>query len=111
MNVIKIIIIFTSTLILHSCADYKTSKKLAKPERKYYSSLGFALIYEDHFYTNKIVNKKLNNQQLLLMHNFLKTNTRVKITNPYNSKTVEIKVYRTAKFPSLFNSVIDIFLF
>ena len=49
--------------------------------KKYFSSSGFALIYEDEFYTQKVVNKKINNSSLQLMHSFLKVNTPIKIIN------------------------------
>ena len=55
MKLTKIIITLTSILFLFSCADYNTRTKNQKKEKSYYSSIGFALIYEDNMYNEKIV--------------------------------------------------------
>ena len=72
-------------LALVSCAGYEKGKSTSKDERIYYSSSGFALIYNDNLYENKVVNKKVNNDQILLLHGVLKRNTLVRITNLKNS--------------------------
>ena len=41
------------------------------------------------------------------MHNLLKTNTPIKIINPENHKFIETKIYKTAKYPGIFNVVIS----
>ena len=109
MNFFKKSIIFFSFLFLYSCADYKNSKKIeTQPEKIYFSSKGFALIYEDTLFKNKTINKKINNNdEIMVMHNLLKKNTPVKITNPLNSKVIETKIYKMAKYPSIFNLVIS----
>ena len=71
-----------------------------------YSSKGFALIYEDSIFERKIVNKKLNNDQNYVLHSFLKNNTLVVISNPFNSKSLTAKVRKTYKYPSIYNIVI-----
>ena len=103
MNLKKQLLIYTSILLLHSCADYKIAEH---KEKKYYSSSGFALIYDDTLYANKTINKKLNNEKNQVMHNLLRTNTQIKIINPDNSKFVETKISKTAKYPAIFNIVI-----
>ena len=42
-----------------------------------YSSKGFALIYEDFLYDDKIVNRKLNNEKYHVLHSSLKSMTLV----------------------------------
>ena len=61
-------------LAIVSCAGYEKGKSTSKDERIYYSSSGFALIYNDNLYENKVVNKKVNNDQILLLHSALKRN-------------------------------------
>ena len=78
-----------------------------KENKIYYSSTGFALVYEDSLYTDKIVNKKINNNEILLLHDTLKKNTPVQITNLKNSKSIELKVYKEAEYPKIFNVVIS----
>ena len=99
-NKIILILIFIN---LYSCADYKSAKRA---EKKYYSSSGFVLIYEDYLYKEKIINKKINNEKLLAIHDILKINTPIKIINPDNSKSVEAKIYRKGNYPKIFNMVV-----
>ena len=106
MKLIKFIIIFTSILILYSCANYKSIQKEKKIEKTYYSSIGFALIYDDYIVEQKVINKKLNNNEIKVLHSSLKKNTPIKIINPINNKSLETIVYKTVKYPSIFNIVI-----
>ena len=107
MNLKKIILSLVFCSILSSCADYKVTKSEQNNEKKYYSSAGFALIYNDIHYKDKIVNKKIDNEKIIVMHNFLKVNTPIRITNPSNSKTIESKIKKKANFPQIFNVVIS----
>ena len=107
MNLNTIVLLLISTIFLNSCADYKTDRTLKKKEKQYYSSLGFALIYSDHHYFNKVVDKKIKNGDSVAMHNFLKINTPIKIINPDNSKFIETKIYKKADYPKIFNVVIS----
>ena len=94
-------------MLLSACANYKIDKSAQKSERKYYSSNGFALVYEDVFYEQKVVNKKLDNEQIIVMHSLLKKNTPIKIINPENSKVIETKVYKKANYPNIFNAIVS----
>ena len=107
MNLKKIILTFVYVITLYSCADYKTNQRIQKEEKIYYSSSGFALVYEDNLYVQKVVNKKINNEDIKVMHNFLKINTPIKIINPANSKAIETKIYRKANFPKIFTIVVS----
>ena len=107
MKLNRIIFYFTLFSLLSSCADYKTSKSSQDKNKVYFSSLGFALIYEDHHYINKTVHKKINNEKIEVMHRLLKKNTSIKIINPTNGKVVETKVFKTGKYPKIFNLVIS----
>ena len=105
---IKYIFIF---VFLFSCTqDMKIIKEqinLSQPStHPYYSSKGFALIYEDSIFEKKIVNEKLNNNQNYVLHSFLEKNTLVNISNPFNSKWVNAKVRKASKYPSIYNIVI-----
>ena len=98
---------FICFIALYSCADYKTTKGSQKEEKQYYSSSGFALIYDDELFLQKIINKKINNENIRVMHGQLKVNTPLKIINPVNSKVIETKIYKKAKYPKIFNIVIS----
>jgi hypothetical protein len=107
MNLRRIILMFICFIALYSCADYKTNKGTQKEEKQYYSSSGFALIYDDELFLQKIINKKINNEDIRVMHSQLKPNTPLKIINPVNSKVIETKIYKKAKYPKIFNIVIS----
>ena len=101
----KIIVIFILSNVILSCAEYKVQKK--KLEKKYYSSSGFALIYDDDLYKEKVITKKINNNDIAVIHNLLKPKTSIIITNPENSKVVKTMVTKKANYPSIFNIVIS----
>ena len=107
MNLNTIVLLLISTIFLNSCADYKTDRTTKKKKKQYYSSMGFALIYSDHHYLNKVINKKIKNDDSVAMHNLLKINTPIKIINPDNSKFIVTKIYKKADYPKIFNVVIS----
>ena len=107
MNLKRIISTFVCIITLYSCADYNVKDGMKKKERQYYSSSGFALIYEDNLYLQKVVNKKINNKDIKAMHSLLKANTPIKIINPVNSKIVETKIYKKANYPKIFTVVVS----
>ena len=98
---------FVYVIPLYSCADYNVNKAMEKKVKQYYSSSGFALIYEDKLYTQKILNKKINNEDIKVMHNLLKKNTPIRIINPANSKVIETKIYKKANYPKIFTIVVS----
>jgi len=104
MKYTRILITLLFVFFLSSCAEYNT---VQKKEKIYYSSTGFALIYDEHLYEQKIVDKKLNKKNQVFMHSIIKRNSPIKIINPLNSKFIESKVYKNANFPKIFNIVIS----
>jgi len=107
MNLKKIILLLIFFLQLSSCADYKTNKTVQGKARIYYSSSGFALIYEDTLHKQKIISKKLDNKVMAVMHRLLKRNTPIKIINPLNLKFIETRINKKANYPKIFNVVIS----
>tara|TARA_B100000427_G_scaffold329520_1_gene346076 strand:- start:364 stop:1095 length:732 start_codon:yes stop_codon:yes gene_type:complete len=89
-------------LLIVSCkpALYQTSVKTS------YSSSGFAYIYDESDYKNKIVSKKFDNNELLIGHNRLRTGKLVKITNPENKKNIILKINKRAKYPDFYHVLI-----
>ena len=84
----KLIYTYIFVFIFSCTQDMKIIKKPSKVIEPTYFSKGFALIYEDSIFENKIVNKRLNNDQNYVLHSFLMNNTLVNISNPFNSKTI-----------------------
>ena len=72
-----------------------------------YRNVGFTLIYSDKLIDNKQINKKINNNELIIFHKKIFKNSFVKITNPENAKTITAKVISNdAVFSDFYNSVI-----
>ena len=107
MNLIKNITFFFLFLLLLSCGEYHLANLNKKIEKKYYSSKGFALVYEDSYFDDGLINKKLKNDEIKAMHSFLKRNTPVKIINPDNNMIIVTKIYNKANYPKIFNLVIS----
>ena len=55
-----------------------------------YSSKGFVLIYNEGDYKNKIISRKLNENELEIGHNKIRKNSIVVITNPENNKSITL---------------------
>ena len=72
-----------------------------------YKNSGFALVYNPMLKKEKKISKKIDNRSLLIFHKSLKKNSFVKITNPFNQKTVIAEVIsNNVKFSDFYNSVI-----
>ena len=101
---LKIIIFFA--ILLTSCET--TNKKVTSDKDfKKYSNNGFALIYNDNHYKEKIVSKKIEKRSLVIFNNNLKKDTDIKITNLLNEKYLIAKVGKNSKYPVFYNSVIS----
>ena len=106
MKIKKILSFVIISNFLFSCADYKIAKT-PKDEKKYFTSHGFALIYEENLFKQKVINKKINNEKIYVIHDFLKVNTPLHIINPTNQKKIETKVHKRGDYPKIFNIVIS----
>ena len=95
-------------VLITSCAsnNYKTVN--VDPILEKFSNNGFALIYNDKLYNDKIISKKMDERDLIIFQRNLRKGTSVKITNPFNSKTMIAKVGKKANYPSFNNSVVSI---
>jgi len=72
-----------------------------------YSNKGFALVYTEELYKKKIVSKKIDERSLIIFQKNLKTNTKVKITNILNNKSLIAVVGKNSKYPSFNNAVLS----
>ena len=95
-------------VLITSCAsnNYKTVN--VDPILEKFSNNGFALIYNDKLYNDKTISKKMDERDLIIFQRNLRKGTSVKITNPFNSKTIIAKVGKKANYPSFNNSVVSI---
>jgi hypothetical protein len=72
-----------------------------------YSNKGFALVYSEDIFIKKIVNKKIDDRSLIIFQKKLKTNTKVKITNILNNKSLVVTVGKNSTYPSFNNAVLS----
>jgi hypothetical protein len=104
-NIIFIIIyLFLSNCTMESLVKNKPNTSLPNT----YSNKGFALVYSKNLYEKKILSRKINERSLKIFQRHLKTNTKVKITNLLNNKTLIGTVAGNSKYPLFNNSVLSI---
>lgn len=93
---------------LNSCTEannIKFSKKRIIIDK--FSNKGFTLMYDDELFNKKIINKKINERDLIIFQKNLNKGTSVKIYNPSNNKSIVAKVGKNSIYPSFNNSVIS----
>jgi len=103
-TLLLIIFLFLSNCSTETLVKNKPSKKLVNG----YSNKGFALIYNENLYKQKIISKKISERSLIIFQKNLKINTQVKITNILNNKSIIGIVGKNSKYPSFNNSVLSI---
>jgi len=92
-----------------ACTNYPIDlpKKKIEVIKNFYTNKGFTLVFSNDLYKNKTISSKLENRSLIIFQKNLKKNTKVKVTNLINSKTIIAKVGKKTKYPTFFNSVIS----
>ena len=89
-------------IFIFSC----TSNYTKLDNRAPYNSKGFALVYNESDYENKIIQMKLDNKKIQVFHNQLKTNTLVKLINPKTNSYLIVKNIRKTKYPDFYKILI-----
>ena len=102
----KIIVIFL--ILLTSCVNNTEKQRsgVLSINNKFYNS-GFTLIYDDNLYFEKIINKKMDDRDLIIFQKNLKKGTSVKLFNPINNKSLIAQVGRNSIYPNFNNSVVS----
>ena len=95
----NIILIF---LFLLSCNKnyYNTKVKTT------YNSKGFAFIYNESDFDNKLIKYKFNNENLEASHKSLKAGSYIKLINPKNNKSLILQNKRKVDYPLLYKVLI-----
>ena len=93
---------FFFIFFLLSC-DSNIGKQLKKSS---YSSTGFAYIYNETDYLEKIINKRFNSNLPEVSHLTLKAGTIVKLTNPINNKSHKYKIKKKSQYPDFYKILI-----
>ncbi len=101
----KILLIFLLTFLFACEQRYSNLEYNSNFES--FSNKGFALIYDEQLYKNKIINKKIDERSLIIFNNKLKYDTPVKVTNLLNGKYILAKIGKKSKYPFFYNAVIS----
>ena len=94
-------LIFFLFLILSCAPELKTLN-----QKKPYTSKGFAYIYNNNDYKNKIIKGKMNNQIMQISHQNLKTGTLIMLSNPKNKQSIVLKNIKRVKYPEFYKILI-----
>jgi len=94
--------IFFFIFFIFSCSPQLKNLNQKKP----YSAKGFAYVYNNYDFQNKIVLGKLNNEKLQISHQNLKTGTFIKLINPKNDKSIILKNIKRIKYPDFYKILI-----
>ena len=89
-------------ILLTSCSAHTTRLENRSP----YISKGFAYIYNEYDYENKIIKGKLDNSKLQVSHSKLSHNTLIKIINPKTNESITIKNHKKINYPDFYKILI-----
>ena len=89
-------------LITAACTSQFSTINQKKP----YSSKGFAYIYNDLDFEEKIIKGKMNNDIMQISHQNLRIGTLIKIINLKNNESVVLKNIKRIKYPSFYKVLI-----
>ena len=98
----KFKILFIIFFLNLSCSPHLTTLNLKNP----YNAKGFAYIYNDIDYENKVINGKMSNDIMQISHQNLKTGTMLKIINPKNKESLVLKNVKRIKYPEFYKILI-----
>ena len=94
--------IFIILFITVSCSPHYTKLDNRKP----YNSKGFAYIYNNKDYEDKIIKKKLNNDLLQISHKNLRTGSLIKLINPKTKESLVLKNIKRINYPDFYKILI-----
>ena len=91
-----------SLFFLTYCSPHFTKLDNRKP----YNSTGFAYVYNEKDYVEKIIKKKMNNKLLQISHKDLKTGTLIKLINPKTNQSLTLKNIKKINYPDFYKILI-----
>ena len=105
----KKLLILCSLILLNNCtATTSTKNQNLNSLENPFINKGFSLIYNDKFYYDKVISKKIDERSLVIFQKNLKKNTIVKITNILNNKSIIGTVGSNADYPLFNNAVLSL---
>ena len=105
----KKLLILCCLILLNNCTATTTTKnKNLNSLENPFINKGFSLIYNDTFYYDKVISKKIDERSLVIFQKNLKKHTIVKITNILNNKSIIGTVGSNADYPLFNNAVLSL---
>ncbi len=102
-------ILFIFLFFIYSCETNNITQKKVNnviPSERF-SNKGFTLVFNENLRKKKIITNKIEDRSLIIFQKNLKKNTKVKITNLLNNKSILATVGKSSKYPNFYNSVIS----
>ena len=96
-----------NTIIKEKAEVKKDQKIIDGSKLKIFNNKGFTLIYDDKLFKNLTVNKKINQNSIVIYNKNILINSPVKITNLINGKSLISKIDNTVDYPSFYNSLVS----
>lgn len=87
---------------IFSCSPQYTTLNLKDP----YTAKGFAYIYNDFDYDQKIIKGKMDNSTMQISHQNLRTGTLIKISNPKSKESIVLKNVKRIRYPDFYKVLI-----
>ena len=91
-------------LLLTSCNGNIQSLQNKQP----YTAKGFAYIFNENDYENKIIRGRLDNSKLEISHSGLRINSLIKLINPKTNDSLTIKNSRKSNYPDFYKILISV---
>ena len=107
MNFKHFSLIITFLFIVNCTTGNLSTGKKDIVFKESFSNKGFALIYNQKYYNNGLISKKIDERSLIIFQRNLKKNTHVKITNISNNKSIIATVGGDSRYPLFNNSVLS----
>ena len=105
----KKLLILCCFILLNNCTATTSTKNISSNSLDNpFINKGFSLIYNDKFYYDKVISKKIDERSLIIFQKNLKKNTIVKITNILNNKSIIGTVGSNADYPLFNNAVLSL---
>ena len=73
---------------------------------KSYNSTGFAYVYNDSDFNDKIIKGRMNNEKIQISHQNLRVGTLLKIINPKNKESIVLKNTKRIRYPDFYKILI-----
>ena len=101
------IIIFVFFILTNCTTNKVVNKNPTLMAENLFTNRGFTLKYDSKLYLDGVISNRLEERDLIIFQKNLKENTKVKITNLLNNRSIIADVGKKTNYPQFNNSVIS----